>query len=63
VRVFVSYSTRDLAFVEGKVVPLLSGEGIQVWHSAESVRTSQNWESQMKLDLVPWRDLPPEDKK
>jgi len=43
-QVFVSYSTKDLSFVETVVVPTIRTAGFSPWYSLDSIRAADLWE-------------------
>jgi tetratricopeptide (TPR) repeat protein len=54
--VFVSHSSEDAPFVEREILPLLKSRNLNVWYSAESIQTSEEWERAIKrgLDSSDW---------
>ena len=51
-QVFVSYSSKDVAFVVDRLVPGLRAAGIPVWCSATHLHEADNWERQIKAALA-----------
>jgi hypothetical protein len=45
--VFVSYSRRDKAFVEGILLPALTGRGKDVWIDLEDIPPAADWREQV----------------
>ncbi|WP_295458268.1 TIR domain-containing protein [uncultured Thiodictyon sp.] len=51
-RAFISYSTKDLAFVVSCLKPILDGRGVVTWCSGTDVRVAADWERQIRTALV-----------
>jgi hypothetical protein len=49
--VFISHSTRDSDFAEGKLKPYLEGRGIKAWLSERDIPTAVDWERKIRRAL------------
>ncbi|HEX9730790.1 MAG TPA: TIR domain-containing protein [Thermoanaerobaculia bacterium] len=49
--VFVSHSSEDAHFIEQQIVPLLKSRNLNVWYSAESIQTAEEWERAIRRGL------------
>jgi proteasome lid subunit RPN8/RPN11 len=50
-RIFISYSSLDIEFVEREIIPLLKRHGLDVWYSKESIESTAEWEKRIKQGL------------
>lgn len=50
-RVFVSHSSKDRAFVEREILPLLQGQGIDTWFSTDDISSASEWERNIRAGL------------
>lgn len=50
--VFISHSSNDRAFVETELVPFLHSYEIESWFSSGSIRTSDEWEREIRKALL-----------
>src|SRR5262245_255100 len=50
-QVFISHSSKDRAFVEHELVPLLEHHSINTWYSRSAIRTAAVWEDEIRLGL------------
>jgi hypothetical protein len=51
-RVFVSHSSRDRAFVEQELIPLLTAHGVRTWYSTDEIQTAEDWASRIQGGLT-----------
>ena len=51
-RVFISYSTKDLDFVQTWLKPLFDELGMPAWCSATDIRMAADWERQIRAALA-----------
>jgi hypothetical protein len=51
VRVFLSHSTKDRAFVERELLRLLQAQGIDTWYAPDDISTAQEWERRIREGL------------
>src|SRR5512145_2308318 len=43
-QVFISHATKDRAFVERELLPLLTQQGIATWYSRDDIMAADRWE-------------------
>jgi hypothetical protein len=51
-RIFISYSTKDLEFVQARLIPLFDELGMVAWCSATDIRMAADWERQIRTALA-----------
>ena len=51
-QVFVSHSSKDRAFVEREIIPLLNEHGIRTWYSKDDIPTATEWEDKIRTALA-----------
>lgn len=44
-RIFISHSSKDKAFVEQQLVPLLNRHSINTWYSRDDIQSASDWQS------------------
>jgi hypothetical protein len=51
-RIFISYSSKDLEFVQARLIPLFDELGMVAWCSATDIRMAADWERQIRTALA-----------
>lgn len=50
-QVFISHSSKDRRFVEGELIPLLRGRGIETWYATDDIPSGSLFEHEIKQGL------------